>query len=237
MEKYGNNAFAYLQAKSYGTTAAAPTTEDATSWLRTHSDFAERYPDVAGLFAPSEGEFSYVQYLRNLKDQKTVSMTPEQYARAANDKLGKMIYWAQKERFGPYPGKEQRQWLSNLRTVLRERYPGFDEALPGKPDQETVVKEYIPQIIKAVEDPDVAGSDVAQATRVYLAARQQAITSAQAGGYQSFDKARDAEALRDWLRDIGAKLTQRVPGFGEVYERVFDREMQADVPAATTGSP
>jgi hypothetical protein len=236
MEKYGVNAAAFMQAKTYATTASAATTNDASRWLRENPEVAEKYPDIAGLFAPTTGKFDSTQYLRDISSGARVNLTPEQYTRAANDKVGKAIYYAQADRLGPYPSQEQRQWLANLREALRQQYPGFDEALPGKPDQQTVVRKWIPDIERAVADPALAGSEVAQATRVFLAARQHAIASAQAAGYQSFAQAKAMEATRDWLRRVGGVLTQQVPGFGEVMQRVFEREMAQDVPATTGGT-
>lgn len=232
LDMFGNNAFAFLQAKSYGTTAATPTSVEAGDWLTRNRGVAADYKDVIGLFAPEGEDFDYDQYLRNLRSGATVSLSAEQFARAANDKLGKMVYYAQKNRFGPVPSKEQRNWLSDLRTMLRSTFPGFDETLPGKPDSETVKNKFIPQIEKAVADERLADNDVAQATKVYLAARAKAQQSAETAGYSTFSQAKGAAPMREWLRQIADMLIQQVPGFTQVMDRIFEREMIDDDQAA-----
>lgn len=236
LEKYGNNAFVFMQAKSYGTTASAPTSPEAADWLTAHQGLNTKYGDVIGLFAPQGEDFDYNQYLRNTKSGATVSLTPEQFAKAANDKLGKMVYYAQKDRFGPTPSKPQREFLTNLRQVLRQQFPGFDEVLPGKPDQETVKNKFIPQIEQAVNDPKLADNQIAQATKVYFAARAKATAAAQDAGYTSFAQAKGAASLRQWLRTIGDALVKEVPDFAPMYERIFDREM-VDDDLAAAGAP
>ena len=233
LEKYGNNAAAYLQAKSFGTTAASPTTEDAASWLRANQDVAEKYPEIAGLFAPGEGQFSYTQYLRTLGSGATVSLTPEQYVEQANNKVGAMIYYNQRDKMGPWPSAEQRAWLADVRQILRETLPGYGTDLPGKPDRDTVIKTFIPQIEKAVADPALADNEVAQATKLYLTARDKALASAEAAGRPSFNQAKDMAPVREWLRSIAEIIGREVPGFREPWERVFSREMVDDT--ATTG--
>lgn len=235
LDMFGNNAFAFLQAKSYGTTAASVTSTEGSDWLTDNQGISEDYGDVAGLFAPQGEDFDYDQYLRNIRSGATVSLTPEQFARSANDKLGKMIFYAQKDRFGPTPSKAQRGWLSDLRGMLREQFPGFDETLPGKPDSETVKNKFIPQIEKAVADPRLADNDIAQATRVYLAARSKAQQQAEAAGYTTFAQAKGAAPIRDWLRQVADLVAQQVPDFSQVMDRIFEREMMDDdqlVPAA-----
>lgn len=230
VEKYGMNAAAFLQAKTFGTTAATATTTEASQWLRENADVAEKYGSVAGLFAPQGEEFDYTAYLRNIRSGVSVTLTPEQYVRAANDRIGKMIFYAQKDRLGPDPSQEQRQWLSRLRDAVRQAYPGFDEALPGKPDQETVKKKFIPEIERAVNDPALADNRVAQAAKVYLQARAQAQAAAEAAGYQGFQQPKDMEATRDWLRRIADALSRAVPDFAPMWDRAFEREMAQDRP-------
>ncbi len=230
VEKYGANAAAFMQGKSYSTTPSTPSTADFSNWVRGDQAAAlqKKYGDVANLFGPQGEGFDYQQYLRNIRSGATVSLTPEQFAQQSNDRVAKMIFYNYKDRFGPTPSKEQRAWLSDLRTQLREKFPGFDVALPGKPDQETVKQQYIPAIERAVQDESLADSDIAQMARIYLAARAQAQASAEAAGYTSFAQAKAAAPLREWLRQIGEALGQRVPDFAVMYDRVFDREMVSD---------
>lgn len=230
LQKYGNNAMAFMQGKSYSTTAAAPTSPEFAAWSRTGEaqKLKDKYGDTYALFAPQGEGFDYTSYLRNIKSGATVSLTPEQFVEQSNDRVAKMIYYNQKDRFGPTPSKEQRAWLSDLRVALRSKYPGFDIPLPGKPDSETVKNQYIPEIMKAVADPALEDNDIARAAKTYIAAREQALQLAQAAGYESFAQAKAAAPLREWLRQVGEALGQRVPDFTQMFDRVWDREMVSD---------
>lgn len=236
LDKYGNNAFAFMQAKSYSTVASAPTSTNAADWLGKNQGIAGKYSDVIGLFAPQGEDFDYATYVRNLKSGATQSLTPEQFVRAANDKVGKMVFYNAKDRFGPAPSKQQREWLSGFRQVLRKEFPGFDETLPGKPDQETIKNKYIPQIAEAVNDPKLADNKVAQATKVYLLAREKATAAAQAAGYAGFTQSKAAAPIREWLRNFSDVLVKEVPDFAAMRDRIFDREMLNDSQQTAPGA-
>ncbi len=230
VDKYGANAAAFMQAKTYTTVPSAPSTTDFSKWARGNEAAALKkdYGEVYALFGPQGEGFDYQSYLRNIKEGDTVSLTPQQFVEQANNRVAQMVFHNFKDRFGPSPSKEQRAWLTELRTKLRDKYPGYDKELPGKYDQKTVKDQYIPAIEKAVADPTLEGNDVAAAARIYLAARTVAQQQAVAGGYSTFAQAKAAAPLRDWLRQIGEKLAERTPDFAPMYERVFDREMISD---------
>lgn len=230
LEKYGNNAAAFMQSKTYSTVPSAPSTGEFRNWTRSAeaSQLKDRFGPVAALFGPQGEGFDYTQYLRNIQAGDTVNLTPEQFTQQTNNRIAQMIYFNQKDRFGPSPSREQRSWLADLKVALRDKYPGYDIPLPGKPDQDTVKKQYIPAIEKAVADDSLADNDVARAAKIYLQARQAAIASARGGGIETFTQAKAAAPLRDWLRQILDALAQRVPDFSVMAERVFDREMVSD---------
>lgn len=235
LEKYGNNAFAFMQSKTFSTVPSAPSTADFRTWTGTKEGVAAaKYGDVAALFGPQGEGFDYGQYLRNLKSGDTMNLTAEQFTEQTNNRLATMIYHNQKDKFGPAPSKEQRAWLSDLKDQLREKFPGYGVELPGKPDANTVKQQYIPAIIKAVEDPKLEGNDVARATRMYLQARTAALESVKSAGYESFESNKAAAPIRDWLRQVLQQLTERVPDFAPMAERVFDREMINDEDATQT---
>lgn len=235
VDKYGNNAAAFMQSKTFSTIPTAPSTGDFRQWTRgaDAQNLQEKYGDVYALFGPQGEGFDYTQYLRNINSGATETLTPQQFAEQTNDRQGKMIYYNFKDRFGPTPSKEQREWLSGLRAQLREKLPGFDIPVPGKPDVAVIKNQFIPQIEKAVTDPSLADNEVARATRAYLQARALAKQAAEAAGYKSFDQAKNAAPLRDWLRQVLDQLSQKVPDFTSMAERVFDREMiEDDTPEA-----
>lgn len=230
VNKYGVNAAAFMQSKTFSTVPSAPSTGDFRQWTRSAEaqSLKENYGDVYALFGPQGEGFDYTQYLRNIKSGDTETLTPEQFAEQTNHRQAQMIFYNFKDRFGPTPSKEQREWLTNLREQLREKFPGFDKELPGKPNRDTVKKQFIPQIEQAVNDPALKDNEVASATRAYLQARQMAQQAAEQAGYKNFDQAKAAAPLRDWLRQVLDTITRKVPDFGPMAERVFDREMNDD---------
>lgn len=238
VEKYGSNAAVFMQSKSYATVPTAPTTGEFREWTRSGDAqaLAEKYEDVFALFGPQGEGFDYTQYLRNIESGATETLTPEQFAERTNHRQAQMVYYNFKDRFGPAPSKEQREWLSQLREKLRERFPGYDVPLPGAIDKKKVTQQFIPQVERAVKDPALEGNEVAIATRAYLTLRQQATQAAEAAGYGSFDQAKGAAPLRDWLRQILDKLVERTPDFAPMAERVFDREMTDDASPETVAA-
>lgn len=229
IEKYGNNAAVFMQAKTYATTAAAPSDVDFAEWARGDgAPLAKKYSETYALFGPQGEGFDYSQHLRNIRSGATKSLSPKEFAEQTNNRQGQMIYHNFKDRFGPTPSKEQREWLATLRVKLREQYPGYDVTLPGKPDAKVIKQQYIPEIQRAVEDPALADNDVAKLTRAYLTVRAQAEKAAEAAGYANFDQAKGAAPLRSWLRQVLDRLVAQTPDFAPMAERIFDREMKDD---------
>ena len=96
LDKYGNNAFAFMQAKTYSTVPSAPSTVDYRAWTGTsEGEAAAKYKDIGALFGPQGEGFDYNSYLRNIKRGDTVNLTPEQFTEQTNNRLATMIYYNQ----------------------------------------------------------------------------------------------------------------------------------------------
>jgi hypothetical protein len=86
-------------------------------------------------------------------------------------------------------------------------------------------------------DPRVADTPVAKAAQIYLEARQQAITAAQAKTGSSAGpvtgpsatgkvlSGSGAEQIQAWLLNIGNLLVQENPDFGPFFDAVFAKEL------------
>ena len=67
----------------------------------------------------------------------------------------------------------------------------------------------------------------AEATRKYLQARTQAVTEAQARGFQGLGGKKVAD-LRGWLRQVADSLIAAHPEFERIYDRVLFNEIDVD---------
>lgn len=227
LEKYGDNAFAYMQSRTE-TLTSAPTGVEAADWVRANQELVSKYPKVYGFFAPQGGNLDYQQYLRQIATGERITLTEDQFASKAQDRVGQMIYYNLKDKFGPYPSAPQQAFLSQARQLIRESLPGFDEHLP-LPERYKPA-ELIEGLQEAVADPALGETDVGQAISLYLKARDILNLKAQSlgGGVKTFNRSKAAAPLRAWMRDFASQITTAVPDFGLVYQRVLDKEMLDD---------
>ena len=230
LEKFGPGVFAVVQPSTYtGGRILPEATTTAGDWARKHEGLADKYPAVYGIFAPRDPDapFDIQVWARQKREKERIPMEPEQRAKWVNDRLASAIFYQAKDRFGPFPNKTQKNFLSQLRTALMNEYPGFEEnlGLPEKFKTEDRVKE----ISKAVEDPDLADNPVTEPTKLYLAARERLNSFAKESGVaESVVKAKGTAGARQWLRAFAEQLVVEHPEFGEVWDRVFESELTDD---------
>jgi hypothetical protein len=230
MTKFGVDVFGLVQPSTYtGGKILPDSTGIAGEWARDHPDIAKRYPNIYGLFAPSdpEADFDIAVWARQKRTGERVPMDPDQRAKYNNDKLASTIYWNVKNRFGPYPNKGQKAYLSDLNARLQAEYPGYQEniGLPEKVDTDQRITEFS----RALEDPALADSPVARPSQIYLAIRNrlnEAIKSS--GAAESVASAKSAAPMRAYLRDLAERLATESPEFRKVWARVFEPELRDD---------
>jgi hypothetical protein len=118
--------------------------------------------------------------------------------------------------------------LSRFREALAEDYPGYD---PGSFDP-TRIPKIVRELERAISEPKLAATDAGQGIALYLEYRRQASEQAVAAGLSptGFQAAKAAQPLREWLRRVGAAVSQDHPAFAPVWERVFDNELKDDDP-------
>jgi hypothetical protein len=221
LDKYGDGVSFVLQPKTEG---GSPATADALDFVREHPEVARKYPEVYGYFAPQGGEFDFAAYERQLASGERKPISPSEAAHRGNARVAQAIYQQAKSKMPEKPSKSDREWLGRIRDLLVQKYPGY-EPTPvdmGKTDRK------IRALQELADDPAVAETDAAAGLKLYLAAREKALDSADNLGLSSFAQAKKAQAIRDWLRNIGDLITQAHPDFAPMYEQVFDREMKKD---------
>jgi hypothetical protein len=225
LEKYGDNAFAYMQSYTY-TLTAAPNSPEASAWVRANPEMAKKYPETYGYFAPQGEGFDYQSYLRQIREGERIPLSPDEFAAQAQNRVGQMIFYNLKDRFGPRPTKPQREFLTQSRTLIRTALPGFDKHLPLPEKYDA--REQIDNLQKTIDDPTLEGNDVADGLRLYFQLRDVVIARAKAQGHVDHRQALDVAHLRAALRQFGAQIAERVPDFQLVFDRVLDREMRED---------
>lgn len=230
LARYGDNAFAYMQPLTRTTGVIAGATKDAGLWVRKNASLVKDYPDVYGFLAPQGEEFDSRTYLAQIKSGERISLSPAEFAAQSKDRQAKLILYAQKDRFGPYPSKPQRDWLHQLREALREEYPGFDQhlSLPEK----LRPKEKVEEVARMVADPRLEGNPIAESVRTYLQAKASVDEQARAAGYADVNQPKAVAGARAWLRQLGEALIEENPDFSVVWDRILSRELIDDDVAA-----
>lgn len=222
MSEFGDAAGLLVQPR---TQDVAIRTKPALEFLQTHPNIARDYPDTYRYFVPQGGDFDFDAYRRGLREGKARTLTYDEMVTRANNRVASAIYKEQKAKLGDKPTDAQRAWLRDVNARLMQKYPGYGDVSSG-PKLDAKISE----LVTAIADPDLADTDVAIATREYLAARKRANDAVQ-GTLVNINKAESAKKYRDWLRAVGVQLSERYPAFFELYENLLSRELKDDAPA------
>ena len=221
LEIYGEDALLFMQPKSRG---GFTPTDKLHQWVRNNPQLADRYSDVYGFFAPTDGEFNITEMDRQIATGEREALTPNDAIALANARVAGAKYRAARERVGPSPSASQKAWLRSIRDALVAEYPGYE---PEKFEAGTVETK-IRSLQAAVDEPAIAKTEAGKALAKYLAAREKAVAAANAKGLAGFGRAKSMRSTRTWLRDIAETLSAEHPQFLPLYERVLEREMIDD---------
>jgi len=216
-----------------------PLDEEGSGWVESHSDIEEDYPLVVGFFAPDpiEGNFHYPAYIAGIEKETRQVLRPQDQLRLSNDFLGRLAYEHAKTQVAGRGDDAAEAWLSQVKTILEERYPGFGEEHPIKDPPRT--EQLIDQIADAAQDPRLADNSAAKAVNIYMEARAAAQTlvdnnQKRLDGATGFTQSAKTMFLREWLRGVAADLRSQYPDFNAAWSRVFSRELKKDEPEEAT---
>lgn len=224
-QKYGDQLFMLWIPKGYQVVPGTPEPETVPNkWVRANDDLRKTFRNTYGFFAPQGGQFDYSAYLRQLETGERISLTPEQMIHMTNDRLGGAIYYTLKSSLGPKLSQTQRAALKSVRQELEKQYPGFGKTLPLP--QRASNDELVAEVIEASKNEKIAATPAGQALKTYLQARDAAIA---AQGDKSMQEAAQNKHLREALRWLGDQLSDSVPEFASLYDRVLERELKDDV--------
>jgi len=238
---YGLNPFDIVTPKTQQV-YRRHTTQEGDEWARQNLDLFEKfaYPSTAFFAQPDDidAEFHYQAYIRQLEEGSRVGYTPEQWAVARNQTLGRIRYQRTKEVLGDRTDSYARQYLSEMRTWLSMQYPGYGLPNVGtavKPDSKMMMEE----LGRWADDPRMRDSDTGKGYRAYMTAVGLAEQmSLRAGlsksGYQSAERMR---GTRVYLRNQAEMIMAQYPNFAGLWRYVLEPQLTNDgisLPTDTT---
>lgn len=221
INKFGEDAFIYMGHKTEPTTSGIEPTKVFSDWAKENNDLMQQYKGVAGFFAPGGDSFSFEAFNRQIQKGERKRLTAEEMVAAAQYRIASSIYREKRNQLGASLNQEQRDWLSQWRVLLNEEYPGFPIKADFNPGE---FPNFINELRTAVTDNRLVDNDIANATKQYLDARDQALAKAAEAGYKGFQSPK-TQPLKDWLASIAATLVQQTPEFA----RIFEDKLAAEV--------
>lgn len=199
-----------------------PATKDGIDFLRRNREAFDRHSDVFGLFAPSGGDFDMTAYQEQIRSGQRVSLTPKELEQKVNGRVATMLYNQAKKQAGDSIDKEEAKRLREYKQELVSRYPGYDPASTTSPEV------LIDKLKNAVNDPVLGNTPAGKATVLYLQAREQAEEFAQRKYKAGFKRSQAAAPIRERMRQYAEQLSSEYDGFGDLFQRSFEREMVDD---------
>ena len=226
IRKYGPQYIFAVEPKAQTLVFGIGSGPIAQAFKSAHGAFAQKFPDVYGYWAPTVAKTqrgSYQDYLDSIAQGNIAPLSVEDWTRLAEARVGNVAYDQARQMIGPSPNAEQRQWLSNVKEQLRQRFPGFDVPVG---QQRLTGDQKIRQITEAVNNKDVPDSPVNGAIKAYLAARNQALAAAKERGLTgtSLQSSR-MDDWKQWLFNAGTTIAKKTPEFTNIWNDVFQYEV------------
>lgn len=225
LDLYGDDALMVFVNKSHG--GFSPT-DELHDFVRTHPGVVDDYGKTYGFFVHTTDGFSFNEYNRQLATGEKKSLKPSEATDFANAKVAAVKWDKAREKAGTNPSPEARQWLSEVREALIADYPGWNPEVFKAGEVKVAIRE----VGRAATDPRLVNAPNAEPIRKYMLAREKALAAAKASGLGSFDSAKKAQPIREWLREFADVLVEENPEFAVVWDRLFSRELKDDDPVA-----
>jgi hypothetical protein len=219
MDRFGEDAFLYMQPLSKG---GFQPLSDLHDFVRENPELVTKYPKAYGYFAGSGGQYSADEQERQFANGEREQLSPDDVLALANTRVAKLQYRQAKKEIGATPNEEQRQWLRDFQDRLAKQYPGYE------PDAMTLgaTQTKVRQLQDAAADPSLKNNEAAKGMQAYFEFRKEAEAQD-----PSFATTKRSRALRDWLRDMGTKVTRQYPAFSDAWVDVLSRELKDDAAA------
>lgn len=220
IEIFGEDAFAYLSGKTVSVAGGLEGSKQFGDFERTNEDLFRIYPDVAGFFGPMGTEFDFEVYTRQLRKGMRRRLTPAELLDASEKVIGLAFYRDMKEYLGPTYSQPDREYLSQYRKILGDKYPGFKKS---SYDPTQTARE-IDNLFQAAKRPDLENNSVAKGVLYYEQVRNYALAEANRRGYNSLksDKLSD---LHEYIESYADAIIDKYPEFARVYDRLLSQEI------------
>jgi hypothetical protein len=163
---YGADNLFVAQPWSSPITYAAPVTKIGQDWFDNNSAIVKKYPEIAGLFAPTDKSFSITAFEQQFQTGQRRTLSPDTVGNQAgqvdlaNSRVGLWLYHKARDQIirmnnGKNPAQNQATWLAGYRDQLAKEYPGFNLVQYDT----TRLPRGIQQLEAAAKDPQLAKTD------------------------------------------------------------------------------
>jgi hypothetical protein len=222
LDRFGDEVALYVASKSRSVAEGLEATKEFQDWSKANIGLIRDYESVARYLAPEGSDFVFSVWSAQIEKGERVRLTEREIKELSDQRIGSALMRSARRRIGPYPDQTGKEILNKYRSYLHEKYPGFPEFV-----EFTVGKYYndVRDLQKLVFDERVSGDPTATAIKQYLVARQQAITSSGVKE-QGFRTSKSAAGYRDALAAYGAALSEQVPNFARIYDRLLASEVE-----------
>lgn len=221
IDEYGEDVFVYLSGKTKAVYGGLQASKQFGDFERANKDLFRKYKGVAGFFVEGGTDLDWQVYSRQLETGQRERLSPEEMLFAAQKYLAYSQYRQVQDLIGPYPNGDQKDYLRDFREYLGEKYPGFTSSVydPNK------MKNQIRELQDAIQDPNLADNDVAEASRKYFEVREAVLAEAANRGLEGIDRSKNASDLRGYLRQYAITLKEQYPNFSRLYDRLLLQEV------------
>lgn len=221
IEIFGDDAFTYLSNKTVSEVGGLEGSKEFGDFERNNAELFRQYKDIAGYFGPVGTDFDFEVYTRQLRTGARRRLTPEEMVSAAENSIGLAYYKDMKNYLGPVITAQERQYLSQYRKKIQERYRGFGSTAydPNKTPR------MIQSLFEAAKRDDLKGNKIAEALNYYEKIRNAALAEAVNRGYSTL-RSSDLVDLQQYVAEYAAIIISETPEFARVYERVLAQELQ-----------
>lgn len=231
METFGDDAFLYVAGKTKAIDGGLDASVEFGRWERKNRGIFETYPDVAGYFAPVGSTFDYQVYLRQINSGSRERLTPKEMIEEAQFRVGSAAFRSLRRSFGENPSAAEESLLRRFKNEVYDRYPGYRDADMNVNERKTRIN----KLYDAVQDKRLDGNPVAEALRIYLQARDEALAIAVSRGIETGIGGKKNADIRGQLFRLGEQLADQFPEFDRLWDRVLFGEVDIDFGAMLDG--
>jgi len=223
LDRYGVDVLAAIQSDTVGTEYGLPTTREGVAWVIANPGVTEDLPHTYGFFAPQGGEFDYSLYAEQFQTGQRHQMSADEWSRLMNAVKGDLQYDAAKLEVGEDADTDDGEaYLREVREWIATTYDGWGDrtGIPQKPETDTLIRE----MYRAVDNEAVRQTDAGRGLALYLEGRDEVLADAESRGVTL--GANEMQGGREYLTELGAWVVGEHPGFKDMFDIIFSRELE-----------